>query len=278
MLWRLNACAEVCEVIDIGKASAMAAVLALASSFAYGNEGQAKGDAQHRPQMPEVKDLKRVPLPSAETMSKAMEEAKKNARTSGTTSMQDASRKAQILMDPAAVARGMPSANLVAVPIQAAGKIDPLDLAKQYRKISGEATADASYNVIIFVSLSMPTEALKRIGEDARKVGALVVLRGLKFGLKPGTWADSMEAMKPLAAGGADVQINPELFKQFNVTAAPTVVVTETAVGDTGCSEGACATRMRKLVGDVSLEHALEVIGERNDKVGKIAQEALTKL
>lgn len=258
------------------------AALALVSAFSLGHaQGQTQTQGQpQKPafQMPGATDMKRVPMPSDEVMRKAIEEAQKKAQGSGRQNMEFAARRADVQTDPAAVARGMPKGELVAVPILNSTKVDPLELAKQYKQLSGAASEDDRYNVLVFVSLTMPAEALKRIGEDARKIGAVVVMRGMKYGLKPGTWADSVEALKPLAGTGANVQINPELFKQFGVRAVPTFAVSATPVGDKGCGEGACATAIATVVGDVSLEHALDIIGDRRDAVGRLARDMAAKL
>lgn len=242
-------------------------------------QGQGQGQAgQQTNRMPSAADVKRIPLPSEEAMRKAMEEAQTKAQTTGKSALDTAARRAEIQLDPAAVARGMPKADLVAVPMLNTGKADPMELAKQYKQIAGATSEDDRYNVLIFVSLTMPAEALKRIGEDARRIGAVVVMRGMKYGLKPGKWADSLEALKPLAGTGANVQINPELFKQFGVNAVPTFAVSASPVGDKGCGDGSCATGIATVVGDVSLEHALDIIGDRRDAVGRLARDMAAKL
>lgn len=253
------------------------AVLAAASMHASAQQQQ-QGQAAPQQQMPTAADIKRIPLPTEEAMKRAMEEARKNAATTGKQNMDAAARRAEVQLDPAAVARGMPKGDLQAVPMLNTGKIDPLDLAKQYKQISGTVSEDDRFNVLVFVSLTMPEEALKRIGQDAKKIGAVVVMRGMKYGLKPGTWADSLEAIKPLAGTGANVQINPELFKQFGIRAVPTFAVSANPVGDKGCGDGACAAGIATVVGDVTMEYALGIIGDRRDAVGKIARQMSEKL
>jgi conjugal transfer pilus assembly protein TrbC len=245
---------------------------------AWGQQPQSQGQSQTRQQMPTAADIKQIPLPSEEAMRKAMEEARRKALTTGKEHMDAAARRADVQLDPAAVARGMPKGDLQAVPMLNTGKVDPLDLAKQYKQISGTVSEDDRFNVLVFVSLTMPEEALRRIGQDAKKIGAVVVMRGMKYGLKPGTWADSLEAIKPLASTGANVQINPELFKQFGIRAVPTFAVSATPVGDKGCGDGACAAGIATVVGDVTMEYALGMIGDRRDAVGRIARQMSERL
>ena len=229
-------------------------------------------------QLPSNADIKRTAMPSDEAINRAMVEAQRKAETTGRRNMDAAARRADVQVDPAAIARGMPRGDLQAVPMVNTGKVDPLELAKQYRQISGTAAEDERFNVLVFVSLTMPEEALKRIGQDAKKIGAVVLMRGMKYGLKPGSWADSLEAIKPLAGTGANVQINPELFKQFGIRSVPTIAVSATPVGDKGCGESACTAGIATVVGDVTLEYALGIVGDRRDGVGKVARQMLDKL
>lgn len=253
--------------------------LTVAATYATVAKGDQTGVTPgQQQQMPRAEDIKRIPLPSAAEMNRAMDEARRKAGTSGRENLDAAARRAQVQVDPQAAARGMPKADLQAVPMLNMGKIDPLELARQYKQISGESSEDERFNVLVFVSLTMPEEALKRIGEDAKKIGAVVVMRGMKFGLKPGTWAESLEAIKPLAGTGANVQINPELFKQFGIRAVPTFAVSSKPVGDKGCGDGSCSAGIATVVGDVTMEYALGIIGDRRDAVGQIAREMSDKL
>ncbi len=174
---------------------------------------------------------------------------------------------------PAAVAgqRGMPS-------LDGAEGFDPAVLAERYRTMKNGMTklARESAELVVFVSLSMPPAALNRIGEQAKKAGAVVVFRGLKYGLRKGAWADSMNALKPIADTGADVQINPELFERFNIQAVPTLVVS--AASQEGCQGNACAASSASVAGDVSMDYALEKLSQRKDAIGKIARERGSRL
>lgn len=156
------------------------------------------------------------------------------------------------------------------------GGVDPAAIAEQYKNLGKQATDADAPELIVFVSLSMPEASLKRIGEQARRAGAVVAFRGPKFGLKKGTWNASMEALKPVVDTGADVQIHPELFTRYNVSVVPTVVVA--ASPQAGCQEDACAAASAAVVGDVSLDYALDQLSERKDLVGKTARMRLDRL
>ena len=150
---------------------------------------------------------------------------------------------------------------------------DPEALAEKYRTMKDAASKAAkdSNELMVFVSLSMPAASLKRIGEQAKKAGAVVVFRGLKYGLRKGAWADTMNTIKPIADTGADVQINPELFERFHVQVVPTLIVASSA--PEGCQGNQCEAGSVAVVGDVSMDYALETLTPRKDAIGRIARE-----
>jgi conjugal transfer pilus assembly protein TrbC len=154
--------------------------------------------------------------------------------------------------------------------------IDPAVIAERYKSTGKLMGDNESPELMIFVSLSMPEEALRRIGQQAKKVGAVVVFRGLKYGLRKGAYVDSMNALKPIADTGADVQIHPELFGRYNVTVVPTMVVA--ALPQSGCQDNACATKSVAVIGDVSVEYALDRLIDRTDAIGKIARDRIRRL
>lgn len=154
--------------------------------------------------------------------------------------------------------------------------VDPGQIAERYRDLVKKARESDAPELLVFVSLSMPEESLRRIGQQARKAGAVVVLRGTKHGLKKGTWIASINALKPITDTGADVQIHPELFGRYSVTAVPAVVVA--ASPQAGCQDDACAAKSAVVYGDVSLDYSLEQLSDRRDQIGMIARSRLNRL
>lgn len=227
--------------------------------------------------MPTAEEAAKQRLPAAELLQKQMDMERLNPSTAS-SALNEATRRARIQFDPNAIANKMPRVTMPDLPGYTGKGPDPLLIAKQYKEALGQAARDATFNLVVFVSLSIPEETLKRIGRDVRVAGGVVVLRGLKYGLQPGGWRKSMEALKPLADTGVEVQINPNLFEQFGVRAVPTVVVSSEGVGDKGCSNGECAVNVGSVVGDVSLSYALELLSERNDAIGQIAREKASRL
>lgn len=153
---------------------------------------------------------------------------------------------------------------------------DPAALAQRYQSTQAPAPAERWYPVMVFASLSMPEATLKRIGEQARRAGAAVIFRGLRYGMGQGNWKRSVDAMKPVADTGAVVLIDPRQFERFDIRTVPAVVVSLNALED--CAEGACANRSARVDGDVSLDYALERVAVRKDGVGKIARQVLGQL
>lgn len=152
--------------------------------------------------------------------------------------------------------------------------VDPGDLAEKYQNMLNKVAEAEVPKLILFVSLSMPEASLKKLAEQAKLTGGVLMFRGLKFGIK--NYRKSMGELKPIAEIGATIQIHPDLFKRFNITAVPTMVIT--AVPKPGCQTDACAAQSAAVSGDVSLDYALEQLTDRKDEIGKIARDRLKRL
>lgn len=107
---------------------------------------------------------------------------------------------------------------------------------------SATNTEKMSSPPLIFVSLSMPEATLKSLYIDAQAHGAALVLRGLKNH----SFKQTTEALKQL---GITVQIDPLLFKKYQIKAVPTFVW---VVGP----------QTHTLSGNVSLAYALSQFKE----------------
>lgn len=133
--------------------------------------------------------------------------------------------------------------------------------------------------LIVFVSFSMPERVLSNLAEQAREVGAVMVLRGLVDGKLSAT---ETAAMKVNAAGAA-WEINPELFHTFDVQTVPAFVLTGNKdVIDQGCApddSGQCSptNTFSKVSGDISIEIALDTI-QRRTEIPFIREQAIKRL
>lgn len=134
----------------------------------------------------------------------------------------------------------------------------------------------------VLVSLSMPQTSLERLARDAKDAGVPLVFRGVPEIKEP---ADpklpllnpqSLAAFQPLIDSGADVQLNPELFSEFNIRQVPALILKEEkSAGEDGCIESAKAVI---VPGDVTLGYALDRLTDRKDSIGEAARTLRTKL
>ncbi len=153
--------------------------------------------------------------------------------------------------------------------------VDPSALAARYQS-SQIGTVPAQQSLMVFISTSMPIKALVMLGQQAHATGAVLVLRGLRGAL--GTKMaiqKTMEFLQPVAATGANIQIDPESFGRYNVTVVPTFVI---ATKEDSCSTDQCDTKSYSLAGDVTLQYALEQWSNRGGAIGSQADMYLARL
>jgi conjugal transfer pilus assembly protein TrbC len=94
--------------------------------------------------------------------------------------------------------------------------------------------------VVVFVSFSMPDASLKELGENADKYGATLVLRGLH----EGSFVKTKEKILAINKNGIPLEINPELFRRYNIYRVPTFVLLKDG------------KEVHRLSGNVTLEYA----------------------
>lgn len=163
---------------------------------------------------------------------------------------------------------------------------DLAELAKQYEAIrrgraddgatgapgaSGASGADRQASgLLVFASLGMPRASLERMVADAERVSAVIVLRGVQAGSLRQTAASIQQLLGPRKVAW---QIDPSLFKRFEVSAVPAVVLidparpVQVACGSDTCSQPAFS----KVTGDVSLGHALEAMERQDPEFSRLA-------
>ncbi len=94
----------------------------------------------------------------------------------------------------------------------------------------------------VFVSFSMPDNALKSYFKEAQKHNAILVMRGLKD--------DSFqETQKKTLELKITYNIDPELFEKYEVSKVPVIVLDE--------------GNIKKITGHISLTKALEILKEK---------------
>jgi len=153
--------------------------------------------------------------------------------------------------------------------------VDPLSIANKLQA-SGVGQVPAKQELMIFVSTSIPQKALVMLGREAKATGAILIMRGLvsPLGTK-GAMQKTMEALQPIGATGAQIQIDPEAFSRYSVKAVPTFVI---ATKEESCASDTCDSKSYSLAGDVTLEYALEQWSGRGGAIGRQADVYLQRL
>jgi type-F conjugative transfer system pilin assembly protein TrbC len=127
-------------------------------------------------------------------------------------------------------------------------------------------------NIIIFVSFSMPKESIKQWIKEGQEINAPVVIRGLINN----SFKETINVLYQLnkeSTGG--VQLDPTLFKKYQIDKVPAVLVTDT---EHCLSNQTCKKHDDVVYGDVTLFYALKKIAMQDDEVSSFANEALKKL
>ncbi|AXA94656.1 type-F conjugative transfer system pilin assembly protein TrbC [Massilia sp. YMA4] len=132
-------------------------------------------------------------------------------------------------------------------------------LAAVYERAAGTvASQETGPALLILVSFSMPPASLVRLAEQARRVGAVLVLNGLK---EDSLTATAQAVRQVFGAAGAPLQIDPRVFKHYGVTAVPAFLLRRASVSQPPCATEQCpADEYAMAVGDVSVGYALEQI------------------
>lgn len=150
---------------------------------------------------------------------------------------------------------------------------DPADIAKRY---GAAQQPDAA--LFVLVSLSMPPASLGRLAAQAGKAGATLVLRGVVDGSL--TKTAEMTAAVIRQHPGAQFQIDPTLFRRFNVDQVPTfVLAAPTAQGQTCGKDCDAQGTFVRVSGDVTLDYALEHLARQaNPRFARLAYHRLKQL
>jgi conjugal transfer pilus assembly protein TrbC len=128
--------------------------------------------------------------------------------------------------------------------------------------------------LFIMVSLSIPEQSLKLWSEQANKLGAILVLRGLVDNSIQKTTDKAQQLFGETEQGS--FSIDPELFQTFGIEKVPAVVL---VTKETSCNQESCGKPIFDVVyGDTPLVDALEQISRRGSIEGqKVAKELIKK-
>ena len=149
---------------------------------------------------------------------------------------------------------------------------DPLAVAERYKNKIYDPTLKNETDLLVFVSFSMPEASLMRIAAEAKKTGAVLVLRGFK----DGSYKKTVDATRLINGLGAQVMVHPDLFTQYQITDVPTFVLADASVEEGSCDTGTCNAHY-SIKGDVSLQAVLANFEKRTDSQ-KLTDSAGTRL
>ncbi|WP_175896302.1 type-F conjugative transfer system pilin assembly protein TrbC [Burkholderia cepacia] len=159
-----------------------------------------------------------------------------------------------------------------AIPTPPRAQLDPLAVAQRY---AARAQSRKQEELLAFASLSMPAESLKRLVRDVARAGGAVVLRGFK----DGSLKTTVSAIQALGVDASAVQVNPNAFKQYRITAVPAIVLVKADraldLDAEGCSLPA---NFAGVTGDVTVTYALREIGRRSSDYQPLADRILASL
>lgn len=119
---------------------------------------------------------------------------------------------------------------------------------------------EAKGELYIFVSFSMGEKALLNLAHEAKRFGAILVLRGFK----DGSYVKTAQALQNMITKtGQGVVIDPELYSLFNITAVPTFVLAK--MFTLNSAERTQTPIHDKLQGHVSVHYSLETFANEGD-------------
>lgn len=131
---------------------------------------------------------------------------------------------------------------------------------------------------MVFVSLSMPEDSLRRVIDDVSRAGGVVVFRGFPQN-SARQFVARLSKVIDDRSRFASIGIDPRLFRAFEVSAVPAYVVAST---DFDLCDGlACRTVTPphdRIIGNVTVDHALEAIVESRGPGALVAGAALKNL
>ena len=159
------------------------------------------------------------------------------------------------------------------------GPTGPIDFDQMLAASTDLETSDkGAPQPIVFASLSMPEQSLKKLIRDTAKAGGTVVFNGF-----PGNPMKAFQQgiMKVVDNQDAydSIGIDLRLFRAFDVTAVPVIVV---VTSDFKLCDGFdCRTAVPpfdRMSGNASLEYGLETFADGKGPGAEIAGQALARL
>lgn len=161
--------------------------------------------------------------------------------------------------DPALVSNNFP---------QPATSANPADMARQFSQSPTQAKPPTT-DLMVFVSFSMPREALLRVVEQSEISGARLIFRGFK-GDKLTEMSHHIAAL--IGKHRVEALVHPPAFGQFKVNQVPALVIAQSNASEQMMDGCAQADRYVKVTGDVSQDYALDYIERTSPQWAAAAQ------
>jgi conjugal transfer pilus assembly protein TrbC len=146
------------------------------------------------------------------------------------------------------------------------------DAVARYRTIKPIEQGESSDHLYLFFSLGMPEGSIRMMIEDAEKTGAILVLRGFKEA-DLGKTRDEIGRL--IGSNKVEVDINPVLYKNFQIKEVPAMVLTR--VSCESCKDQPREDDFIKLSGDVRLKWGLETLERQFPKWHPLIEKYLTR-
>ena len=158
------------------------------------------------------------------------------------------------------------------------GSLLPLPAERHAWRLAGNAGGrNATADILVFVSLSVPAASWRQWAHDAARTGAALVLRGVGEGGLPGT---ARLIADRLGGAEAGVAIDPRLFRLFGIDRVPAVAVVPGGVPpctSRGCAEDPAPPHDR-IAGNVGLVAALRAVADEGTVARDVARRHLERL
>lgn len=156
-------------------------------------------------------------------------------------------------------------------------------IAKKYAQITRGPHATQPVPLLVFISFSMPMPSLHALVKEARKTGAVLLLRGLVHNsLRP-----TLLAVHRLIGDNkrpVTIQIDPRQFRRYHVKVVPTFALTFPP----GPNARTCRVQPKacdhftpdhvRVSGDVTMRYALQYMSRQDPRAAPLAEPLLAKL
>lgn len=139
-----------------------------------------------------------------------------------------------------------------------------------FAKLSIAFDNPTSNNILIFVSFSMPKDSLISWMNEANKINAPLIIRGL---INNSFRETTKKVINFLPNNKGGLLLDPTLFVKFAIDKVPAVVI-----ADSTCLKKEKCDNYDVIFGNTTLEHALEEIKSKHTKFADFAASALMKL